>query len=147
MQRPIHRIIIIVACFLCSIMMAQADKTTTTTTSTVQRLDIGFGTPECNAQGTGCTVTVVTTVETSSVITTSGSGFILQVGNTDMYGAVIRGGTTTYLPLINRAITFPPTTTVTIDDSPAYPFLNGRIINISGISTNINGGYTVSFLP
>jgi len=147
MQRPAIMIVILVGSLLCAVSTAYADKTTTTTADTVQRYDRGFGPPDCSFQGFGCTVIIVTTVETGSVITPSGGGFMLHVGNTDMYGEVTRGGVPAYLPLINRAITFPPTTTVTIDDSPAYPFLNGRSINISGITTDVNGGYTVSFLP
>lgn len=147
MKRPAAAIAILVGILLCGVSTAYADKTTTTTADTVQRYDRGYGPPDCTFQGFGCTVIIVTTVETGSVITPSGGGLLLHVGSTDMYGEVARGGLPTYTPLASRAITFPPTTTVTIDDSPAYPFLNGRTINIGGISTDVNGGYTVSFIP
>jgi len=134
-------------CLIGALATAHADKTTTTTTKTVQRYDSGWGAPDCEFSGSGCTVTVTTTVETGSIISPSGGGFILQVFNTNMTGEVVRGPGPVPVPVGNRAIIFPETTTVTIDNSPSYPTLNGRIINISGVPTNINGGYTVSFLP
>lgn len=134
-------------CLIGAMSTAHADKTTTTTTKTVQRYDNGFGLPDCEFSGSGCTVTVTTTTETGSIISPSGGGFILQVLNTNMTGEVVRGTGPVPVPVVNRAIIFPATTTVTIDNSPSYPLLNGRIIDISGIPTNVNGGYTVSFLP
>lgn len=134
-------------CLIGVLTTAHADKTTTTTTKTVQRYDSGWGTPDCEFSGSGCTVTVTTTVETGSIISPSGGGFILQVFNTNMMGSVVRGVGPVFVPIVNRAIIFPSTTTVTINESIAYPTLNGRIIDISGIATNGNGGYTVSFLP
>lgn len=137
----------LVVCFIGAVSTVRADKTTTTTTITVERYDNGFGLPDCESSGTGCTVTITRTQEKGSIIAPSGGGFILHVFNTDMVGVVPRGAGPVSKSLANRAIIFPPTTTVTIDDSPSYPLLNGRIINISGIATDVNGGYSVSFLP
>jgi len=138
---------ILCTCFAGGASVAKAEKTTTTTTKTVQRYDSGSGTPDCNSPGAGCTLTITTTVETSSVITPVSGGLLLHVGNTDMYGAVTRGGLLTYVPVVNRAIVFPSPSTVTIDESLAYPFLNGRTLDISGITTDVNGGYTIQFVP
>lgn len=147
MRRIAHFLVILVLCLMGAVSAAHADKTTTTTTITVERYDNGFGLPDCESSGTGCTVTITRTMEKGSVIAPSGGGFILHVSNTDMVGVVPRGTGPVSKPLVNRAVILPPTTTVTIDDSPSYPFLNGRIINISGIATDVNGGYSVSFLP
>jgi len=138
---------ILAVCLMGTVATARADKTTTTTTITVERYDNGFGLPDCESSGTGCTVTITRTQEKGSIIAPSGGGLILHVFNTDMVGVVPRVAGPVSKPLANRAIIFPPTTTVTIDDSPSYPLLNGRIINVSGIATDVNGGYSVSFLP
>ncbi len=147
MRRIVQSMVVLAICMVGVVSVAHADKTTTTTTITVDRYDNGFGLPDCESSGTGCTVTITRTQEKGSVIAPSGGGFILHVANTDMVGVVPRGTGPVTKPLVNRAVTLPPTTTVTIDDSPSYPFLNGRVINISGIATDVNGGYSVSFLP
>lgn len=132
-------------CSACTVSVARADKTTTVSASTVQRYDGGMGVPDCNSAGTGCTVMIVKTVATNSTITSIGGGFVLRVEHTYMYGGLSLPSES--IAVENRSIVFPSTTTVTIDDSPSYPFLNGRIIDISGITTDVNGGYSVSFLP
>lgn len=100
--------------------------------------------PDCNATGTGCTITIVKTVATGSSIASIGGGFVLRVEDTNMYAGLSLPSEST---LVNRSIVFPLTTTVTIDDSPSYPSLNGRIIDVSGVATDVNGGYSVFFLP
>lgn len=146
-MRSVILSITICICLAGMVTMARADKTTTVSTSTVQRYDSGVGVPDCNSTGTGCTVTIVKTTMTNSIVTSVGAGYVLRVEHTNMYGGLSLPSEFTYIPLTNRAIVFPLTTTVTIDDSPSYPSLNGRIIDISGIATGVNGGYSVSFLP
>lgn len=148
MQRFIRSAAVLGVCLVGILSTAYADKTTTVTTMTVQRYDGGTGLPDCNSSGTGCTITITKTVVTESIIAPNGGGgLILQVPYTDMTGTVPRMTGPVTIPLANRAIVFPPTTTVTIDDSPTYPLLNGRVINVSGIATDVNGGYTVLFMP
>jgi len=146
-MRSVLLSIMVCICLAGMVTTARADKTTTISTSTVQRYDGGMGVPDCNSSGTGCTVTIVKTVATSSIITSIGGGFILRVEGTNMYGGLSLPSEFTYIPLTNRSIVLPSTTTVTIDDSPTFPSLNGRIIDISGVTTDVNGGYTISFLP
>jgi len=150
MRRIIRSAALLGICLVSILSAAHADKTTTVTTMTVQRYDGGTGLPDCNSSGTGCTITITKTVVTESIIAPTGGGgggLVLQVPHTDMTGTVPRMTGPLTIPLANRAITFPPTTTVTIDDSPTYPALNGRVLNISGIATDVNGGYTVLFMP
>lgn len=76
-----------------------------------------------------------------------GSGYIMQVTETYMMGTIVRAGWPEDHPVTNRALMLGPGSQVRIVSSTAYPALNGRVINIANVTTDINGGYTIQFAP
>lgn len=122
--------------------------TTTTSPTIVGRNDPGFGPPDCNTTGGGCTVRILSTTMPNTIITAlPGGGYIMQVAETYMMGTIVRAGWPEDHPVANRALMLGLGSQVRIVSSTAYPALNGRVVNIANVTTDINGGYTIQFAP
>jgi len=122
--------------------------TTTTSPTVVNRNNPGFGLPDCNTTGGGCTVMVLSTTMPNTIITAlTGGGYIMQVAETYMMGRIVRSGSPEDHPVTNRALMLGPGSQVRIVSSAAYPALNGRTIPIANVLTDVNGGYTIQFAP
>lgn len=116
--------------------------TSTTVTNTVIRKDPG-GTPyHCPDGGTGCTVTTTTT--TTNLITPNpgpGGGWV-YTGTLTGSGSVVRSEVPVDFSLSDLTYTFPSGTFVQILSS-SYPSLVGKIVNLSGVTSNSAGEFTV----
>lgn len=130
-----------------SILTAQTCRTMTSSPTTFSRDDSGFTPPGCNMLGTGCIVSVLGTWDYDATVNPVPGGYVLLVNETVVIGTVSRGGLVQSYPLGDRTIMFTTGSTVTIHDCPTYPFLVGEVIDISGVSTNVNGGFSIQFIP
>lgn len=143
---------LVTICSLVGILLITAEVsaqnfTTTTSPTIVGRNDPGFGLPDCNTLGTGCTVRVLSTTMPNTIITAVPGGYIMQVVETYMMGTVVRSGMPEDHPVTNRALMFGVGSQVRIVSSVAYPALNNRIIPIVNVMADANGGYTIQFAP
>lgn len=122
-------------------------KSKTKTTITVVRQDPGGQVPTaCPFLGTGCVIVKVIEEETSE-ITPHFPGYMLSVTGTPMLVQVERNGQTVSSTATNSSITFPTGSVYEIVSSTDYPSLVGTLVNVTGVTTNSNGGFSVFFMP
>lgn len=146
-MKTIFSICLAVAAILFSVQDAKADKCKVTTTVTYQRHDNGGGMPgDCPFMGSGCTVTVTTVKEVDCIVTPNPSGgWTLNVSSLDNVTAqVIRNDEPYVFIPETKTVTFPPNTQfmITSSNNPAFV---GKLIDVSGITTDSNGGFTANF--
>lgn len=141
--------VLTLALLFVGISEAKADtaKVKKKTTVTVYRQDPGGPAPtSCPFQGQGCTITTVIEEETAKIVP-SYPGYMLQVGESNILVQVERNGQTVSNLATNRSITFPSGTVYEIVSCPEHPNLVGTLINVSGVTTNSLGGFSVFFIP
>lgn len=140
-------VILVMTCASAPNVRADTAKVKKKTTITVYRQDPNGPAPtSCPFQGQGCTITTVIEEETAKIVS-SYPGYMLQVGESNILVQVERNGQTVSNLATNRSITFPSGTVYEIVSCPEHPNLVGTLINVSGVTTNSLGGFSVFFIP